>query len=259
VRGYRGNQRLSDVRRSNGFSLCIPSPNLSPGRRTRGIYARRVAPIIGTVTEPKTILDSLQWRYATKQFDPNRKISAEHLSTLTEAVRLAPSSFGLQPWKFIVITDAELKTKLMKESWNQTQVRDCSHLFVLTARRNIDEQYVDYFIDSIANTRQTERHHLHGYRNVMADFVKRAGHELPSWATRQVYIALAMLMQTAALLEIDTCPMEGLDPIGYDRVLGLGAEFFTVCACPVGYRSVDDKYAHMKKVRFCAEEVIEYR
>lgn len=208
---------------------------------------------------PQTIIDSLHWRYATKQFDPHRTISDEHLHTLVEVLRLSPSSFGLQPWKFIVVSDFELKTKLMAESWKQTQVRDCSHLVVFAARRNIDEQYVDHFVDSIAHTRQTDRQHLQGYRDVMADFVKRGAHELPAWAARQVYIPLAMLMQTAALLEIDACPMEGLDPVGYDRVLELGGDFTTVCACPVGYRSADDKYAAMKKVRFAAEDVIEFR
>ena len=211
------------------------------------------------MTDPQIIIDSLNWRYATKQFDPNRKISDAHLQTLLEAMRLAPSSFGLQPWKFIVIADQQLKLQLMAESWNQTQVRDCSHHIVFAARRNIDEHYVDHFVDSIAATRQVDRQHLHGYRNIMADFVKRGGHELPSWAARQIYIPLTTLMQTAAMLEIDTCPMEGMDPAGYDRVLGLGAEFFTVCACPVGYRSEHDKYSGMKKVRFPAAEVIEYR
>lgn len=220
------------------------------------IIARRRNP---NVIESKQILDSLHWRYATKHFDPHRHVSDADLKTLLEVVRLAPSSFGLQPWKFVVVKDAAIKQQLMAQSWNQAQVRDCSHLFVFTARRNIDEHYVDHFVDSIAVTRGVDRHTLHGYRNVMADFVKRGAHELPGWAARQIYIPLAMLMQSAAMLGIDTCPMEGLDPVGYDRVLGLGSDFTTVCACPVGYRSADDKYAHMKKVRFSAEEVIEFR
>jgi len=216
-------------------------------------------PIIPTVTDSQTLLDSLNWRYATKHFDPHRKIPDSDLHTLLEAMRLAPSSFGLQPWKFIVVTDQDLKTKLMAESWNQAQVRDCSHLIVFAARRTVDVHYVDHFIDSVAQQRNVDRHHLQGYRNVMADFVRKTAHEIGNWAERQCYLPLAILLQTAAQMQIDACPMEGLDPIGYDRLLGLGAEFFTVCACPVGYRSEHDKYAKMAKVRFSTDEVIEFR
>lgn len=114
-----------------------------------------------------TLLDSLQWRYATKQFDPTQKISDTDLQQLTEALRLAPSSFGLQPWKFLVVTDPAVRETLVSHSRGQRQVADASHLIVLCARDTVDEAYVESYIADVAQTRSLDPSLLEGYKNMM--------------------------------------------------------------------------------------------
>lgn len=208
-----------------------------------------------------TLLNQLQWRYATKKFDPTRKIPAEVWSALEETLILAPSSFGLQPWKFLVVTDPAVKKALVPCSWNQTQPADCSHHVVFCVRKGLDTAHVDRFLDRQVEIRGGSRAALDGYRNIMLGSLKQAAEKgfLDTWQTHQVYIALGQFMASAALLGVDTCPMEGIVPPEYDRVLGLaGTEYATVVACAAGYRAADDKYATAKKVRFPGHEVIRH-
>jgi nitroreductase len=200
------------------------------------------------------VLSALRWRYATKHFDPSRKIADADMATLLETLRLSPSSFGLQPWKFYVITAPAIKDELFPLSWKQSQVRDCSHLIVLTARRRLDSDYVDGFVDDIVRTRGTPREQLKGLHDMLLGFAEASPEKL-AWASNQVYIALGMLLQTAALLGIDACPMEGIDRTGYDRVLKVDADYATVVACPLGYRTDADRHAKLAKVRFAKEEL----
>jgi len=210
---------------------------------------------------PEALLAQLQWRYATKKFDSTRKIPADVWVALEQALILSPSSFGLQPWKFIVITDQEVKQKLVPVSWNQTQPADCSHHVVFAIRKAVGEDEIDHFIDRVIEVRSAPREGLKGYRDIMAGFAATAAKEgwVREWAIRQAYIAIGNFMTCAAVLGVDTCPMEGIQPPDYDRILGLaGTEFETVVACAAGYRAADDKYAAAPKVRFPAGEMIQH-
>lgn len=205
---------------------------------------------------PSALLEAVRFRYATKQFDPARKIDAATWSVLEESLLLTPSSFGLQPWKFIVVDDPTVRESLVEHSWGQRQVADASHLVVMAVQKTIDEAYIDRFIDRIAEVRGVSIESLAGYRNMM---VGAKGMMTPDWAAHQAYIALGQFMLAAATLGIDTCPMEGFVPAKYDEILGLEARGLrAVVLCPAGYRAASDRYADLKKVRWAAEDVVEH-
>lgn len=210
---------------------------------------------------PDQLLDSLKFRYATKQFDATRKISDAEWTALEQSLVLTPSSFGLQPWKFIVVKDTELRDRLRKRSWNQSQVTDASHFVVFTTRTDLTEADVDRFFVTLAAAQGRDIESFAGYRNVVVSFASAMTQESRhAWNVRQAYIALGQFMTAAALLGIDTCPMEGIEPAGYDEELGLtGTGYATSVACAVGYRSPEDKYAEAPKARFPHAEVIEHR
>lgn len=198
------------------------------------------------------LVNSFNWRYATKAFDPSRKLSGESWQALQEAMRLSPSSFGLQPWHFISITDLKLRNELLPHSWGQKQVVDCSHLVVLCTRTDIDVAFVDEFMTSTAEQRGVTVESLQGYRDIVVDFITAlTPNERVQWCQRQTYLALQRLMDAAALLEIDTCPIEGFLPTEYNEILDLPSKNLTasVC-CAVGYRSAEDKYAELPKSRY---------
>jgi nitroreductase len=206
------------------------------------------------------LLDALTWRYATKKFDPTKIIAAETWSALEDSLVLTPSSYGLQPWKFLVITSPEIKEQLKPLSWNQAQVTDCSHYVVFTIKKNLTAADVDRFVTRTAEVRHVAADSIAGYRNMMvSDVVQGArSFNVNEWATRQTYIALGNFMTSAALLGVDTCPMEGIEPVKYDKVLNLPDKgYATVVACAAGYRAEDDKYAALAKVRFAKSEVVE--
>lgn len=206
------------------------------------------------------IIEKLNWRYACKVFDKEKKISDKNLDILLESLRLSASSFGLQPWTFVVVRNQEKRNELVAHSWGQSQVADASHLILLCQPKNIDDQFVDDFVTDIANKREVTLESLEGYSNMMKGFISRKNDEQKAaWMRNQVYIALGSLLVTAATLEIDTCPMEGIIPKKYDEVLGLDSlNLTTVLACPVGYRSQDDKYATTKKVRYDSSKMIKF-
>ncbi len=208
------------------------------------------------------LIQQLKWRYATKKFDSTKRIDPATWSALEEALVLSPSSYGLQPWKFLVVTDPALKAKLRVASWNQAQVEDCSHHVVFLVKKDPGLPEIEHFVDRIAEVRGVSRESLAGYRGYMVGDLAEGPRAkvINEWAARQVYIALGNFMTAAAVLGVDTCPMEGLVPAQYDEILGLeGSGWATLCACPAGYRAADDKYAEVPKVRFPREEVIEHR
>jgi nitroreductase len=208
-----------------------------------------------------TLLDALKWRYATKKFNSTRKIPAETWAALEQALVLAPSSFGLQPWKFFVIHDPETRKKLSAASWGQTQPVECSHFVVFAVRKNLSTADVDRFVDRIVEVRGGSKESLKSYRDVMVRSTDdaRAEGKIDAWSSRQVYIALGQFMASAAVLGVDACPMEGIDPAKYDEILGLAAQGYTaICACAAGYRADDDKYAKAPKVRFKTGDVVAY-
>lgn len=211
---------------------------------------------------PEQLLQCLRWRYATKRFDPSRKISDASWQALEQALVLAPSSFGLQPWKFIVVDDPALRADLRTQSWNQSQVTDAHRYVVVTALRTTTADDVDRYLQRTSDVLGRPVESMAGYGKVINDFLVKswAAKDLFGWNARQAYIALGQFMTSAALLGIDTCPMEGIDANGYDRVLGLhGSRYATLCACAAGYRAADDKYAAAPKVRYPLDEVIERR
>jgi nitroreductase len=211
------------------------------------------------VISESQLLDALKWRYATKHFDPARPITPEVWAALEDALVLSPSSFGLQPWKFLVVTDAAVREALVPLSWGQRQVAEASHLVVFAVKHPLTAADAHDHILRTAEVQGTPLEKLAGFEKMVAGFLEQPPYplDLRAWATRQVYIALGNFMTSAAVLGIDTCPMEGLDPAGYDKVLGLeGSGYFTVVACPAGYRSEVDKYATMPKVRFSKDRVI---
>lgn len=207
------------------------------------------------------IIERLRWRYATKQFDPDRRIGDEDWRTLEDALVLTPSSYGLQPWKFFVITDQDLKDSLVASAYNQRQVADCSHLLVMTVRTEMTEDDIDRLIDFTAEVRDLEREKLAGYRNVMVGDIVHGprSKDATGWAKLQAYIALGNFMTVAAMMGIDTCPMEGFMPTAFDEALDLEHKGLTTAVlCPAGYRVEDDKYASLAKVRYPREELIRH-
>ncbi len=215
---------------------------------------------MSTIT-PSQLLDSLKWRYATKVFDASRHISKDTWSALEQSLVLTPSSFGLQPWKFLVITDKALREKLVPFAWNQRQIADASHLVVMTVRNGYAEADVDANMQRIAEIRGGTSDALLGFKGMIMKTVNGLSQkDLAQWAKCQSYIALGQFMTSAALLGIDTCPMEGFETDKFDEILGLTARGLTTAVlCPAGYRSEDDRYATLPKVRFADADVIEHR
>ena len=209
-----------------------------------------------------TLLGQLGWRYATKKFDPARRIAAAAWAALEQALILTPTSYGLQPYKFLVLTDHALRAQLVPVSWGQTQPVDCSHYVVFAARAKNTEADVDHYIARMAEVRGTTAEALAGFKKIlMGDIVDGPrGQASLEWAARQAYIALGNFMTAAALIGVDTCPMEGFEPDKYDDILGLPVQGFrAVVACAVGFRSADDAYAGLPKVRFPADVMIDRR
>ncbi|HEV2695256.1 MAG TPA: NAD(P)H-dependent oxidoreductase [Verrucomicrobiae bacterium] len=199
------------------------------------------------------LLAQLNWRYATKQFDAQRKISAHDWSTLEEALLLTPSSGGLQPWHFIVVTDPAVRAKLKPASYGQAQITDASHLVVFTAKTNFGEADVDAHLKNVATIQGVDIEKLAPLRNMLVGGIVKSMDETTrhAWARNQTYIALGNLLTSAAALGIDACPMEGFDRAHYDEILGLKAKgLATAVIATLGYRSAADKYAGAPKVRF---------
>lgn len=203
---------------------------------------------------------ALQWRYAVKKFDSDRRISPEDWTLLKESMRLAPSSYGLQPWKFLVIENADLRKKLREVSWNQSQVTDCSHYVVMAYKEKVDKDFVRLNIEKIAQVRTTTVESLAGFEKaITSDLIDGPrSRVIESWAQRQVYIAMGFLLETAALIKIDATPMEGLDPSAYDSLLNLtGSGWKTVAAVALGYRHKEDPFINNIKVRFDENQIFE--
>lgn len=210
---------------------------------------------------PDQLITQLHWRYATKKFDATQKIPDDIWNTLEQSLVLAPSSFGLQPWKFFVVRNPDVRQQLVEHAWGQRQVADASHLVVLAIKKDVSAEDVDQHIERMAEVQQTSVESLEKFADTVKGFLNQPPYPLDvnAWSTRQVYIALGFLMASAALLGIDTCPMEGFNPAKFNEILGLSElGYAAVVLCPVGYRAEDDKYAAMPKVRFSKEDVIQY-
>ena len=206
------------------------------------------------------LVQALEWRYATKVFDATKKIPAAVWAGLEKALVLTPTSYGLQPYHFLIVQDPSKRAALLPNSWGQKQVVDCSHYVVLTARTEMKEADVTRLIARISQVRGIPAESLNFYRDMMlSDVVNgprgQAAHE---WAARQAYIALGNLMTAAAIVGVDACPMEGINPVEYDKILGLdGTGYKTVVALALGYRADSDKYASLAKVRYETKDLVQ--
>ena len=201
----------------------------------------------------------MNWRYATKVFDPSRKIPADTWAALEESLRLTASSFGLQPYRFLVVADPAVRERLLPHSWGQRQVVDASHYVVFAARTSVTDAEIDQHIARIAAARGVTPESLTAYRGMMTGMLLSDGFKpmQPHWAAKQAYIALGNLLTSAALLGVDACPMEGFIPAEYDQALDLSSQGLTaVVCCALGYRHAGDKYAVTAKVRLPKPELV---
>jgi len=214
---------------------------------------------MNTTIPRESLIQQLNWRYATKQFSSQRKISPEDWAALEEALVLTPSSFGLQPWKFVVVDDPDTREKLVHVSHGQEKVASASHLVVFTIKKNLGEQDIEAHLKRIAEVRGISPELLDTLRGMMvASLITSMNHAArKTWATTQTFIALGNFLTSAALLGIDACPMAGFEPEKYDAILDLDKQGLSAVVIAVaGYRSETDKYATLRKVRFPKEEVL---
>lgn len=199
----------------------------------------------------KTILKDLQWRYATKKFDPSKKLSEEKIKTLKEAFNLTATSYGLQPIKLLVIEDAKTKKELVPLTMHQKQVEDASHLLVFCVVSSIDAAYVTDYFDMVHKTRGTSKTVLAPFRDILIqNFNQKDTNEVFAWAKNQAYLSMGNLLTVCALEKIDSCPIEGFEPEAYDTYLNLKEKGLrSVLVMPVGYRDEEDFFSELKKVR----------
>ncbi len=210
---------------------------------------------------PEQVIQQLKSRYATKKFDPNKKIPDDIWHALEQSLVLAPSSFGLQPWKFFVVRNPDLRQQLLPHAWDQSQVVAASHLVVLAIKTNINAGDVEPYIDRTAEVRNMPKDQLEGLENMIKGYLKEPPYPLQpdSWSAKQVYLALGFFLYSAALLGVDACPMEGFVPAEFDEILGLPEQGYAATVlCAAGYRAEDDKYADLAKVRYETEDVVQY-
>ncbi|MBK6723383.1 MAG: NAD(P)H-dependent oxidoreductase [Acidobacteria bacterium] len=210
------------------------------------------------LVENQVLLEGLNWRYATKAYDPTKKVSDADWATIEAAISLAPSSFGIQPYKFIVITDPETREMLKPAAYGQTPITDASHLVAFAYKKTLTDGDIEHFVERIAEVRGVGTDTLADYGNVMKGSAKRAvdGGYVETWNSRQAYIPLGFLLETTALLGIDATPMEGFDAAKFNGILGL-TDYSVVVLAAVGYRdAANDWLAPLAKVRKPDGEII---
>lgn len=197
------------------------------------------------------ITDALNWRYAAKKFDTTRVIPDNTIEIIKECFNLTASSYGLQPVKLLIVSNKSTLEALVPISSNQQQVGQASHLCVFCVDTNIDEAYIRSYFENIKSIRNTPDHVLSSFRDsLISSFGSKSSLEKFNWGAKQAYLALGNMLTVCATQEIDACPMEGFDPVAYDKYFKLTDKGLrSVLIMPIGYRSKDDVFASMKKVR----------
>jgi nitroreductase/dihydropteridine reductase len=204
------------------------------------------------------ILDALEWRYAVKKFDDKVSLTEQQIFEVKKVFNLSASSYGLQPYKMIVVQNPELKEKLVPASFGQQQISQSAAILVFAVRTDFGMDYIDQFFKDMSTKRQIPLENLEGYKNFMkGSFANKSEDEISSWATKQVYLTMGHMLASLAALQIDACPMEGLDPQAYDKILDLDAkQLKTIIAMPIGVRAPDDASATALKVRKDLSDII---
>lgn len=205
------------------------------------------------------IVKALGWRYAVQNFEGTKKVGENDLKTILESGRLAPSSFGLEPWQFVVVENAELRQKIQAASYGQPKVSEASHLIVIARRTDAREKIVGERIARTAKIQHQEESSLDGFKQMLDGVIaSRDDMALDAWNARQAYIALGMMMETASLLGVDNAAMEGFDPSAVDEILGLKEKNLTsTVMLAIGYRG-EDASADRPKVRRNFDEVVTF-
>ncbi len=204
-----------------------------------------------------TYIESLQWRYATKKFDTTKKIASEDINTLKEIIRLSASSYGLQPYRVLIIENTDIRKQLQSVSWRQSQIVDASHLLIFCNEIDVNDDFINNYLDIVSNTRNIDKEELKGYGDFMKSKITPLSSDIKNnWTSRQAYIALGNLLSGAAELRIDTCPIEGFEPDQYDTILGLKDKGLTPSVVvALGYRSKEDHTQQLAKVRKSNEDL----
>ena len=205
------------------------------------------------------LIDSLQWRYATKKFDATKKVSQEHIGKLQEVLQLSASSYGFQPYKVLIIEDKDLREKLKPISWDQTQITDSSHLFVLCSYLEFTPEMVDDYLKHKSEVQGIPLEKLDFYSKFMKEKMEEKSPEvMKHWTAKQTYLALGNLLAACGELQIDSCPLEGFEAKAYDELLGLTEKGLTTTVLTaIGYRSKDDDNQGLPKVRKNKEDLFE--
>jgi len=231
---------------------------LSSQRKSRAIVIEKYSMEYaegGTVD----LLQTLNWRYATKKMDPTRSVPKDKVDRILEAARLAPTSSGLQPFEIIVVTNTELRARIRPIAWNQAQITDCSHLLVFAVWDNYTAERINMMFDLTENERRFTNEGFRNYRTMLLDrYPSRSAEENFQHAAKQAYIALGFAMIAAATEEVDCTPMEGFDSGALDGILDLPARGLrSVLLLPLGYRdAANDWLVNLKKVRRPREQFI---
>ena len=203
-----------------------------------------------------TFLSQLNWRFAAKEFDPSKKIADSDLSQILEAIRLAPTSYGIQPFHVTVISNEALKSKIELIAYGQKQVSSSSHLLVFSALTNINERN-DSYIELLSGGDEKQKAALVGLKSMISSTVGQLKEsDLFSWSARQAYIALGFGLAASAELGIDSCPMEGFENVKVDEILNFPAHQKSVAILALGYRLADPT---RPKIRFSQEELFDLK
>jgi len=210
-------------------------------------------------TRAGEVLEALNWRRAIKKFKPDAKLDAQELDYLKEALRLAPSSFGFQAWRFLFVEDPALRKALREKAWGQAQVEDASALVVLCREDELGAESVTRLVRATAERTNAPLKSLEGFESMLSGFVAKLSKEdAAAYMNEQVHIALGFLLFAAAQAGIDACPMGGFEKEGFDEILGLKEKGLrSAVLCALGRRAEDDAYAARPKVRFALDEVVE--
>lgn len=206
-----------------------------------------------------TFIENQNWRYATKKFNSEKKISNSDLEILKEAIQLSSSSYGLQPYKVLIIENEEIRKQLQPASWGQSQITEASHLFVFASVTNVDAEYITHYAENMAKTRNIPFDSVKGYADFMIGNITTLTPEKQIiWAQKQAYLALGNLLNAAAELKIDVTPMEGFLPEQYNEILGLKEKgLHATLVATIGYRHDEDDTQHYAKVRKPITELFE--